>query len=351
MRIIMSKQKFVVPAETDIVNQANDLSRASYSMPVIQRRLIYLAMAQVRDGDSTKEFVMPVSAVLKALGMSDDRYRDIEAEADKLFYKHNAVKVKSNNKKGFRIFTWLTDFEYLVPADDDDIAQHTIRIELNRNVLPYAKTLQRNFHQFQIIQMAKLQGRHSLRIFELISSNMGLAGKGGNPPGTWFFQATIPEFREYLAIQEGEYKETALLRQRVIDAPIQEINRANLGLRVVVEYGRRGKFLVSIKFICTLENKGDPKLVNPKPATKTEADDENLIQKNQAVFNEHLELATKQTRIPGDAHPNFFDEALRALKQDPRLVKPGKDPAKGPARKVQKKAASEPDLFSAAGSV
>lgn len=288
----MGKQKHVIPTEMDVVNQQNDLSQASYSMPVIQRRLVFLAMAQVRNDDPTRVFTMPVAAVLRALGMSDDRYRDIEAEVDKLFDK-NKVKVKDSTKKGYKFFTWVNEVEYIEAGED--VSQHTLKIELNQNVLPYARTLQKSFHQFQISQIAKLQGRHALRIFELVSSNMGLAGKGGNPPGVWWFQATIQELRDYLAIAEGEYPRAGNLRSRVIDAPVEEINKAGLGLNIRVEYARQGKFLTGVKFICCATKPGDPKPT--QPATESERDYREIIEKYPEKFEEFKAQYLKQLNL------------------------------------------------------
>lgn len=290
----MAKQKSVTPTEDDIVNQSNDLSRASYTMPVIQRRLIFLAMAQVRDDDSTREFSMPVAAVLRALGMSDDRYREIRTEVDKVF-DHNKVSV--DTPKGWKVFTWITEAEYI--AEGEDVSRHTLVLTLNRNIVPYARTLKKSFHQFRIADIAKLQGRHALRIFELICSNMGLAGKGGNKPGEWFFDTSIADFRRHLGIHETEYPRPGNLRVRVIDAPVEEINRANLGLRVTVEYGRNGKFLTSIRFLCKLENPSEPKAVNPSPATESEKEALKLRKKYAAEWDLEYQRLLKEEDLFG----------------------------------------------------
>lgn len=325
----MAKQKHVIPTETDVVNQDNKLSQASYSMPVIQRRLVFLAMAQVRNDDSTRVFTMPVAAVLKALGMRDDRYMEIEEAVDDLF-KRNQVKIKAENKKGFRSFTWVNEVEYIEGNPGDDITQDTLKIELNANILPFARTLQKSFHQFQISQIAKLQGRHSLRIFELVSSHMGLAGKGGNPPGVWWFEASIKEFREYLAIGPEEYKVTALLRQRVIDGPVEEINKAHLGLQIRVEYQRQGKYLAGVKFICTLTKGGDPKPA--QPATKTEDADEKLIATHQEKWTEILD-----EELQGDLFKDTDPPAMAEFQARARAIVRLRDWAKTAGKKGRKK--------------
>ena len=288
----MIKQKHITPSGTDIVNQSNQVSRASYIMPVVARRLIFLAMAQVRNGSDDRSFTMPVAAVLKSLGMADNRGDEIREITKKLMSE--VLDIETDD--GWVQFQWVNKARYLRLKTG-----HTLSLTLSEDILPYAKTLQRHFHQFKIADIAKLQGRYALRLFELISANQGYAGKEGNPPGVWFFQATIEELRKFLALHPTEYPRVDNLRKRVIDAPVDEINKANLGLRITVEYGRQGKYLTAIKFICTLESKGEPKSVNPKPATETEIENLSNRSKNPEKWQEFYALGLLQ--------PTLFDGA------------------------------------------
>lgn len=335
----MAKEKHIVPTEDDIVNQSNEVSRASYMMPVVSRRLVFLAMAQVRDSDSSRRFVMPVASVLKALGMSDDRGPELRAICKKLM----GEVVDVETPRGWKQYHWIEEAEYERASSPGE--QDTLALTLTTRILPFARTIQKSFHQFRIADIAKIQGKYSYRIFEIVSSFMGLAGKGGNKPGQWFYEISVAELRRVFKLLPTEYKATKELRRNVVDKPVEEINRLDLGLKIAMDYKYQGRNLVGFKFNCSLVDRSEPKLVNPKPATQTESEDEALIREHQALFNDYLEKAAKQERLPETGPGNFFDEALKALKADPRVAKPTKEPPKVPAKKVQKKKAEGPELF------
>ena len=318
----MLPKKDVTPQETDVVNQANQISRASYSMPVMQRRIVFLAMAQVRDDEPDRAFTMRVSDVLKALGMSDNRYSEIRGAVEAVFDNN---KVSVDTPKGWKIYTWLTEAEYL--GDGDDIQAHTLSLTLNRNILPFAKTLRGSYAQFSIADIAKLQGRHTLRLFELLTANSGHSGKSGNAQGEWFYEVSIEDYRKLLKIREAEYKVTWDFRKRVIDAPVTELNEANLGLRVSAEYLRKGKFLVAVRFACKRLSKTELKPAKPQPATQTELEDEAWIACNPDLWEKHLLEAEKQQELFPTPFRFPQAEALQTLKKDPKAIHP-KQPKK-----------------------
>lgn len=313
-------KKDVVPASDDVANQSNVLSRSSYSMPVVQRRLLFLAMAQVRNDDPARAFRMRVADVLKALGMSDDRYREIRSEVRKLF-DNNKVEVET--PRGWRFFTWVTDAEYEDTDDDGNpLPEHYLTITLHERILPFARTLQRHFHQFQITQIARLQGRHALRIFEILASFADLAGKGGNKPGCWYWETTVEELRHLMKIGPNEYKQTNSFRLKVVDTPIQEINEAGLGMTVKVEYKRVGKRLTGFRFECTVAAKDEPKPAKPAPATASQREDDAWVELNQKLY---AQLEEREFEAPSDLGLDSRPvpvRALEALKNHPKAVKP-----------------------------
>jgi hypothetical protein len=315
MRLTMSKEKHVIPAEDDMVNQSNVVSQASYLMPVVARRLVFLAMAQVRNDDATRTFTMPVSAVLKSLGMSNDRGPEIADVTDKLMKEILHVKTA----RGWLKHHWVDEAEYIERGDD--VTLHTLSLTLSSRIIPFARTLQKSFHQFKIADIARLSGKYSVRIFELVSSQMGLAGKGGNHPGKWFYEVSVEELRHLFKIEKGEYKRAPELRRNAVDVPVSEINKADLGLKITMEYKYYGRPLVGFRFNCELTQKGEMKVANPKPATKTEAEDDALRTLNPELYALHLKFAEDQTDL--GLAPRFPEvEALAALKADPKAVKP-----------------------------
>src|SRR5271163_3272546 len=69
----------VEPTNNDFLIQANQVSRSAYLMPLVQRRLIYLAVAnsqKIFDKSNKNELYtleMSVGYILRALGMNDSK--------------------------------------------------------------------------------------------------------------------------------------------------------------------------------------------------------------------------------------------------------------------------------------
>ena len=77
----------VVPSDEDYVLQANQISRAAYSMSLMQRRLLHLVMAQAQIHDGELGVVeMKVGDIVRALHLGDqgNRYEDVRLAAKAL---------------------------------------------------------------------------------------------------------------------------------------------------------------------------------------------------------------------------------------------------------------------------
>lgn len=279
----------VIPTRDDFANQANQISRASYRIPVLLRRLIFLAMAHVQAEDDKEMWVsMSVGDVVRALDLGDhgvvyDRIR--EAVDGAMSYVIHIDRGGGSWTK----FQWLSRADY--DADTD-----TVRLRIHQDLQPYVLKVQRDFSQLRISEFAKLQGRHSQRLYELVMAASGHAGRNGNRPGEWFIQHTIPEIRWLFGIEENEYTRTNDLRKRVIDAPVKEINEADLGLRIKPEYLRKSKALRGVRYHCKWLRRDDPVPVDP--ATMSEEQEREMIAENPELYEECLQEARKQMPLP-----------------------------------------------------
>lgn len=288
----------VVPTTDDFVHQANLISRASYRLNPMLRRLIFLVIARVQADNAEEMYVsMQVGDVIRALGLESDggnvykRIRDSVEDA-----MSQVIKIEESNGK-WTLYNWL-DYASYNPNTD------TLKIALHRYLQPYVLQVQKQFTQLRIAEFAKLQGRHSQRLYELLMSESGHAGRNGNRPGEWFLELEIPRLRKLLAIQENEYRKTNDLRKRVIDPPAEEIDKnPELPISVKVEYLRKGKRLRAVRYNCKWLRREDPRPVDP--ATMSEEQEREMIAENPELYEECLEQAKKQLTLPGLSGDNL----------------------------------------------
>ena len=317
------KPKEVIPTEDDYVLQSNEISRAAYSMPVFHRRLLYVAMAQVRPEDDTLPWIeMKVGDILKALGMDDHgrSYQELRAAAAAL----RGYVFDVDTPDGWDVFGWVTRCRYVKTRD-------AIKIKLDDAIAPWVTNLKEQFSFLYLADIAKLQGRYSQRIFEMIMANKGHAGRNGNKKDSFFLDLMFEDIRVRFKIAPHEYKRTGDLRTWVIDKPVQEINKANLGLKIKVDTDthRHGRRLLGVRLWVKLVGQNEPREVNPEPATESEKEDDLWVQANPELYERLCKECKSQLELEGFtpramAGTRAMSEALIRLKVHPEAVKPKK---------------------------
>jgi hypothetical protein len=298
----------VVPTDHDYVLQAHAISRAAYELPVMQRRLLHLVMAQVQiTGEELKPVEMTVGDVVRALGLSDagPRYEEIRAACRGLCSRTLDV----DEPDGWVVFPWVDSARYIKSRD-------ALQVKLSDELHPFVLNVKDMFRIIPIRDMTLLQGKYSYRIFELVMADRGFEGKGGNRQGEWFTDLDFGDLRTLLKIKPTEYKMTKDFRVRVIDGPVREINEAGMGLRIDCDYQtfRRGRSLLGVRLKCKLQRRDDPRTVSP--ATKAEEEEDALIELNQELFDRLL------AEEPKDIFGVEFARRARAyaaLKKHPKV--------------------------------
>jgi hypothetical protein len=170
-------------------------------------------------------------------------------------------------------------------------------------------------------------------------SYSGFAGKEGNRPGEWYFEMTLEEIRKLFMIDKKKYKLTRDFRVYVIDKPIEDLNAAGIGLRIVPDYVRKGRFLIGVRFNCCWVKPDEGRNVSPATESEHERD---LFYKAfpdefEALKAEYLENRKKQPALFSDDYPEFHEgmaeaEAVKALRTKYPDFKQETKPKKKPGR-------------------
>ncbi len=280
----------------EYVPQAHAISRASYSLPTNTKRLIYAAMSTIKPGD--KGF-KPVSFTRRDLanamglewgGNTGDR---IEQAVDNSLSHIVTVRQRNGSWKKFQ---WFSQAEY-------DIESDTFTIRIHSELKPYMLALQKGFSKLSLPDLGRLQGQYALRWFELVMSRRGQADKFGR----WYYEITLEELRKLFAIEPHKYARTSNFRAKIIDIPINEINHADLGVRIDLEYIRKRRSLIGVKANCRTVKRTDPK--DTSTATETEENYEAWVSYNLELFDRLLKEEMQQKELFDD---NGFFAKLKA---------------------------------------
>lgn len=288
----MAKQviKRTTPEPGDEAAVSHHINRAAFRLPVMQARVLQVALSQLRPSDTTFPTVeMSVGDILRALKLEDTAwYREEIRAATKGLMGH--VLDVGDWETGWTQFHFVDKTRYIKTRD-------SLQIRLSEELGDLALDLKGLFTMLSNEEFAKLSGEYAIRIFQLVSSWKDKAGKDGNKPGCWWWDTDFATLRHLMKVPEGTYSGpngTSMFRIKVIENPVKEINAADLGLSIETEYQKRGRNIVGVRFHCKLTAKA-------KPLGKVPSGPEKAILKlrDSKRWKELFHLLQSQPDLPG----------------------------------------------------
>ena len=257
----------------EYVLQVNAISQAIYDLKPYERKIIAMAMANLttNDGENTIRFTM--GEFFDALGMVDGGIQrefiknavnnitrkavtvEVEIKEEKAVKANKDKAIKVNEKRRWVRWPWVSKSDLIYGSEGGDSDHDIIIIEFNHNLGKILKEYKKGYSKIDLVDIGKLRSKYAIRFYEIAMSYSGFMGKEVNRNEEWFFEKSIEELRLLFMIENMKYKEVREFRRRIIDKPIEEINEARVGLRIVPEYIRIRKRLIGVKFKCKILRK------------------------------------------------------------------------------------------------
>ena len=227
--------------------QHNSVSRSAHDLSATARKLAAMAMSLLPPDLSSLTAAFTFTEFCKALGMPEggETYRIFREAVRECMQCLISIETEPDEKgkKEWKEFTWFT-----VATFDEKTGHATM--EFSDKLAGFLIALKWMYSKIDLKDIGDLQSRYAIRLFEIAMSYKSLQGQRGNASQKWYFERPITEIRMIMGVPKGAYKETRLLRQKVIEGPIKEINRSGLGLEIKSEGIKQGRELKSIRFAC-----------------------------------------------------------------------------------------------------
>lgn len=201
-----------------------------------------------------------VCDVIKSLGLTDGTQQ------------RTVIKKAFKEAAASRIILLETETDYKDKAwfMDSDISkkENTAKLKFHPDIAQAVRNI-KGFSQINLLDLGKLQSQYAIRYYEIAMSYSGFEGKNGNKNNNWYFEKDVKELRELFSIADNKYKNTNNFRRKIVDYPITEINESDIGLRIEVEYIRKGRTLTGFIFNCSSQGR---KVKTVSPATELETE-------------------------------------------------------------------------------
>lgn len=199
--------------EGEIIKKSNALIEASYRLSVQEQRILLACIAQIRSDEiitDQKVYEIHTQDIINLSGTkAKSTYIDIKKAALKLRKRDVLITEYPNgagNTEETLVASWVQSIRYI---DKEGI----IKLRFCTDMIPYINNLSKEFTQYALSDIAKMDSAHAIRLFELL---IQWQSKGE-------LKVSIEEFKELLQIT-NKYKSIKNLKARVLLPSIKQIN-------------------------------------------------------------------------------------------------------------------------------
>lgn len=239
--------------DLNVVGKANLLIESRHELNEIEQRLVLLAIAKARSTGYTveqlvnKELEIHASDYMKAYNVERQTAYDVLKKAVMGLYEAQ-WSYRFINKKGALEVRHERFTQSAVYVEKEA----TVKFMFSYAIIPYLVELEKCFTTYEIKQIANLQSRYSMRLYEMLIQFRS-TGK---------LKISLDDLRFRLGLLDSEYKTMGNFKMRVLDLAVKQINE-HTNIKVEYTQKKRGRIIESFEFTFTEKtNSKKEKLVN-----------------------------------------------------------------------------------------
>ena len=270
----------------ELVVKDNALINASYSLNLVEQRLILLAIVMLREHTHNMEldylaFNKPIKVTadsyINTFGVSQSTaYETLKDACKTLFARQFSYQEpRERGRIANKTTRWVSDIAYI-----DNSA--TVEFTFAPAVLPLILHLEKHLTSYELEQVAHLTSGYAVRLYELLIAWRSV----GKTP-----EIKLNEFRQKMGVLDGEYQRMELFKRRVIEPAITQINEHT---DITAEYQQYKKDALLLVFHLSLSKSNSRKLKNRKTSSEIQT---HLTFLKMTDAQRHL-FANKMSEMP-----------------------------------------------------
>lgn len=226
-----------------LVVKDNALINASYSLSLIEQRLVLMAIIEARKANHKKDYSERLTVTANSYMQQFDverqtAYRVLKQACGKLFERR--FSYQEQRTKGVANITsrWVSEVVYI-----DDTA--VVEIVFAPAVIPLITELEKHFTSYEIEQVAGLNSGYAVRLYEILIAWRGVGAVS---------EIELQTLRERLGVEPNEYQKMHHFKARVLDLAISQINE-HTDITAQYEQHKTGRKITGISFTFTHKTK------------------------------------------------------------------------------------------------
>ena len=209
-----------------ISNKISALQRKSYNY------MLKVAKNEFKANPSLRKFTVTADELLLFFDFGKKNHKYIEEELNKLRKIEVRYNILNKDKKRERwgSFSLIAGYEYKRGTITYSFPHQIEEMLLDSKM----------FAKINLITIKGLRSKYSIALYELAEDYINAQ----------IPNMTIEDFRELMGLEENQYYKFSMLRKRVIDVAVREINESeNISFSISYEFQNKAKKITHIKFI------------------------------------------------------------------------------------------------------
>lgn len=297
--------------EVSLVVKSNELIQASYTLTLVEQRMILLAIVEARetgDGiDANTHLTVSAGSYANQFNVTlDAAYLALEGAVKTLFERQVTINdiEPLSGKPRKRVTRWVSEIAY-VPDNGK------IQLIFSPAIVPEITRLEANFTSYDLEQVSGLQSAYAVRLYELLIKWRSV----GRTPAIG-----LDEFRGQLGIGSGEYQRMEVFKRRVLNLALDQINQ-HTDIIASYEQHKTGRNITGFSF--KFKQKSGRKLP-PKYEKQAPQRDANTPDFFTQLTDKQIDLLIRSDLFLADFHQLYGasdDYATARVKLRKKLIK------------------------------
>lgn len=214
----------------------NALINASYSLELVEQRIVLQAIVKARKTETGFDTITPVcihaSEYEKQYNVTKDgAYKALKDAVLSLFERQFTFTESEKGKLKVVKSRWVSQIAYI-----DESAE--IQIIFSPAVASMCSRLERHFSSYDLDQIAGLSSKYAVRLYELVIAWQSTAK-------TPVFE--LNDFRNKLGLLDGEYSTMSNFKKFVLDLAVDQINE-HTDIKLDYEQHKKGRTITGFSF-------------------------------------------------------------------------------------------------------
>ena len=218
-------------SNNQLVIKDNILVEASYSLELVEQRILLLSIITARENNQKIELGKPLT-------IHASKYAEVFNVDKKSAYDVLKIGADGLTGKSFRYYennkssksNWVDTVAYVENGG-------FIEVIFTTKVVAFISELERRFTAYDINQVANLKNKYALRLYESLIQFKSV-GK---------LNISLIELRERLGIESDSYSQMAMFKVRVLDLAVKQINE-HTDITVSYEQYKEGRKVAGFIF-------------------------------------------------------------------------------------------------------